>query len=129
MRFFGIVGYGKTGEAAEGVWVDNITERSYYGDVVKDTRRIATTGTDVNSDVTTGNSIEIIADPYALEHFHAIKYVEWSGALWSVTETEAKRPRIILRLGGVYDGSRPAAGSDEGSPTGAPVPPRRDSGR
>jgi hypothetical protein len=86
-------------------------------------------GTDVNPDITTGNSIEIVADAYAFDNFHAIKYAELAGALWTVTDVEQKRPRLILRLGGVYNGSRPAAVPDEGSTTGVTSPPRRDSGR
>jgi hypothetical protein len=128
MKYFGIVGYGLSGEAVEGVWTDAITERPYYGDVVKDTRRLVI-GQDVNPDISTGNSIEIVADPYALEHFYAIKYAELSGALWQVTETELRRPRLILRLGGVYNGPRPATVPDEGSTSGIAEPPRRDSGR
>jgi hypothetical protein len=130
MKYYGIVGYGKSGEAQNGVWADIVTERYYYGDIVKDTRRMAQTQ-EVNTQMTTGNSIEILADPYALEHFDAIKYVEMAGALWFVTEVEQKRPRLILRLGGVYNGPRPAAasGSEQGSTPGVTVPPRRDSGR
>lgn len=128
MKYFGIVGYGKSGESVEGVWTDAIVERSYYGDVIKDTRRVVV-GQDVNPDISTGNSIEIVADPYAFDHFHAIKYAELAGALWTVTDVEMKRPRLILRLGGVYNGSRPATIPDEGSTSGVAEPPRRDSGR
>jgi hypothetical protein len=129
MRFFGIVGYGTPSEGQNGVWADTITERNYYGDVVKDNRRVVS-GQEVNSNVTTSNSIEIIADPYAMDHSSAIKYVEWAGALWKVTETEIKRPRLILRLGEVYDGSRPTTNAAANqSTTGTPDPSGRDSGR
>lgn len=129
MKFFGIVGYGISGESVDGVWSDVITERKYYGDIVKDTRRIVV-GSDVNPDITTGNSVEIVADPYALEHFDAIKYVELGeGRFWAVTEIEQRRPRLLLRLGGVYNGSRPASIPNEGSTPGTTEPPRRDSGR
>lgn len=129
MKYFGKVGYGKSSEGVEGVWADVITERNYYGDIVKDTRRLVQ-GTDVNPDITTGNSIEIVADAYAMEHFDAIKYAELgAGRFWAVTEIEQKRPRLILRLGGVYNGPRPADDAASESPTGAPESPRRDSGR
>ncbi len=130
MRYFGKVGYGKSGESQdqEGVWVDTITERPYYGDVVKDNRRVVISQ-DVNPEITTGNSIEIVADPYAFDNFHAIKYAELAGALWTVTDVETKRPRLLLRLGGVYNGPRPAAESDSGATTGTTESPRIDSGR
>jgi hypothetical protein len=128
MKYFGKVGYGKPGEIREGVWVDTIVEYAYYGDVVKDTRRLVS-GQDVNPDITPGNSIEIVADPYAFNHFHAIKYAELAGALWTVTDVEQKRPRLLLRLGGVYNGPRPATESDSGTTTGTTESSRIDSGR
>lgn len=106
-RFFGKVGYGQTGELSPGVWDDVITEQEYYGDVVRNTRRLQE-GQSVNDDLSTNNSISIVADEYAIEHFHAIRYVEWAGARWKVTEVDATtRPRLILRLGGVWSGPTP----------------------
>jgi hypothetical protein len=116
MKFFGKVGYGTAGETQNGTWVDKITERSYYGDVEKDARRLVS-GERLNDDITVSNNIRIIADPYALEHFHAIKYVEWAGALYKVTDVEVQSPRLLLRLGGVYNGQ-----------TEASNPLRRDTG-
>lgn len=78
-------------------------EISYFGDVLRNTRRLSD-GTGLNNDLSVGNTISILADPYALEHFFAIRYVKWAGALWTVTEVEVKRPRLLLKLGGVYNG-------------------------
>jgi hypothetical protein len=105
-RFYGEVGYGETVETVPGVKVDQITEVSYYGDVFKNIRHI-TEGEKVNFDLSVRNSISIVADAYALEHFFAIRYVRWSGALWTVSDVEVQRPRLILRLGGVYNGPTP----------------------
>ena len=109
-RFFGKVGYssGKT-EVKMGVWKETIIEREHYGDVVRTSRRLMPSESDLNSDISVGNSISIMADPYALEHFFAMRYVEWGGALWTVEKVDVERPRLILRLGGVYNGPRPAA--------------------
>ena len=105
-RFYGEVGYGETGEEEPGVW-DNVIvlAKNYYGDVVRNTRRLDT-GDKVNDDISVGNSISIVADAYARQHFFKIKYVEWAGTLWEVTEVEEQSPRLILRLGGVYNGPR-----------------------
>jgi hypothetical protein len=107
-KFYGEVGYGSTIETPKnsGVWVDNITEYSYYGDVIRNTRRLEN-GESLNNDITVGNSISIVADQYASEHFFDIKYVRWAGTLWTVTSVEVKSPRLILSLGSVYNG--PAA--------------------
>lgn len=102
-KFYGIVGYGESVETAPGVWQDSIVERSYYGDVVKNTRKLQD-GQYLNSDISVGNSINIVADAYANNHFFAIRYVEWAGTRWIVTDVEVQPPRLLLRLGGVYHG-------------------------
>lgn len=102
-KFFGRIGYGESVEQSPGVWVDQIVEREYYGDVVRNTRQL-TQGENVNPDISVGNSISIVADAYANDHFFAIRYVEWAGALWTVTDVEVQRPRLLLRLGEVYNG-------------------------
>lgn len=105
-KFHGTIGYGITEEKAEGVWDDVITEREYYGDVTRNTRRLLS-GELVNNDLSVGNSISIVADEYANGHFFAIRYVRWAGVLWIVTEVEVQSPRLLLRLGGVYNGPTP----------------------
>ncbi len=106
-RFFGRIGYGETVETAPGVWEDVIVERSYYGDVIRNARNLRE-GENLNFDLSVQNSIRIVADAYANEHFFNIRYVEWAGALWTVTSVEVQSPRLLLRLGEVYNG--PTAG-------------------
>jgi hypothetical protein len=107
-RFYGVVGYAETLETPvnSGVWVDNIVENPYFGDVIRNTRKLES-GDTLNEDITVGNSISIVADEYAIKHFFKIKYVQWEGALWTVTNVEVKRPRLILSLGSVYNGPTP----------------------
>lgn len=106
-RFFGRVGYGETLETSPGVWVEDIVENSYYGDVIRNTRELHQ-GQNLNSDISVQNSISIVADAYANDHFFAIRYVEWAGVLWTVSSVEVQSPRLLLRLGEVYNG--PTAG-------------------
>lgn len=107
-RFFGRVGYGFTVETKPGVWVDEIVEEEYFGDVVRIQRNLREEDK-LNFDLNVQNSISIVADAYANEHFFAIRYVEWSGVLWTVTAVEVQSPRLLLRLGEVYNGPTPAA--------------------
>ncbi len=102
-KFYGEIGYGEQVEGAPGVWDDVITERNYYGDVQRNTRKLSE-GTSINDDLTVNNLISIVADAYAFEHFFAIRYIKWQGALWTVSDVEVQRPRLLLRLGGVYHG-------------------------
>ena len=104
-RFCGEVGYGHLEEkpSDSGVWVDVITEVPYFGDVIRNTRKLEA-GDGLNDNLSVNNSISIIANQYANEHFFEIKYVRWEGVLWTVTSVEVKAPRLILSLGSVYNG-------------------------
>jgi hypothetical protein len=106
-KFFGRVGYGFTVENEPGVWVDEIIEHEYYGDVIRNARNLRE-GENLNQDLSVQNSISIVADAYANDHFFAIRYVEWAGALWTVSSVEVQSPRLLLRLGEVYNGPTPA---------------------
>jgi hypothetical protein len=106
-RFFGRIGYGESVETAPGVWVDEIIEHSYYGEVIRNARNLRE-GENLNPDLSVQNSISIVADAYANEHFFAIRYVEWAGTLWTVSSVEVQSPRLLLRLGEVYNGPTPA---------------------
>jgi hypothetical protein len=107
-RFHGRIGYGTPVESAPGVWVDEIIERLYTGDVVRNARNLRE-GENLNPDLSVQNSISIVADAYANEHFFAIRYVEWAGALWTVSSVEVQSPRLLLRLGEVYNGPTPGS--------------------
>lgn len=118
-KFYGPIGYGVQQEIRPGYFDEVITERNAYGDVVRNTRRLEE-GAKVNLDISVGNSISIVADAYVNEHFFAMRYIKWAGVNWVVSnvEVDPDRPRLILRLGGVYNG-----------PTApAPQPPEGDSG-
>lgn len=107
-KFAGEVGYGVSLETppGSGVWKDQITEQSYFGDIDRETRQL-TEGPNVNKNITVSNSISIMADQFAIENFANIRYVRWNGSLWTVTNVEVQRPRLILSLGSVYDGPTP----------------------
>ena len=102
-KFHGKIGYAQTTETTPGVHEEIITERDYYGDVVQN-RRSLRQGENLNKDFSVGNSISIVANAYARGNFFAIRYVEWAGELWTVTEVEIQIPRLILQLGEVYNG-------------------------
>lgn len=110
-RYFGRVGYGESVETAPGVWADEITEYEYYGDVVRNSRELRE-GENLNPNLSVQNSISIVADQYANDHIFAIRYVEWAGVLWTVSSVEVQSPRLLLRLGEVYNGPTPGTTPD-----------------
>lgn len=104
-KFYGKVGYVVTEETAPGVWQEQITERTYYGDEQQNSRRLSSMDS-TNDDFNVSNKISIVADPYAYQNFHAMRYVEFMGALWKISHVDVQRPRLILALGGLYNGKQ-----------------------
>lgn len=102
-KYYGIIGYAETVESERGLHKEVIIPRPYYGDVRKASRRLVSSE-HLNTDVAVTNTISIVADAYAYEHFFAIRYAEWAGAKWKVETVEVARPRLILTLGGVWNG-------------------------
>ena len=101
-KWCGIIGYAEQVETTPGVWSEQITERKYYGDVIRNNRRLQSAGK-LNDDINVGNEISIIADPFANNNFHSMCYVEFMGTKWKVTTVDVQYPRLILSLGGVYN--------------------------
>ena len=102
-KFYGKVGYGISKETAPGVWVDEIVERPYYGELVRNTRKMQTSDK-VIDDINIANEISILADPFARDNFQYMRYVEFMGVKWKVTTIEVQFPRLILSIGGLYNG-------------------------
>lgn len=104
-KFYGAIGYSVTEETNPGVWEEKITEHFYYGELIRNTRKLQSTD-QLNDNINVANEISIIADPFANENFHSMKYVEFMGAKWKITSVEVQFPRLILTVGGVYNGQQ-----------------------
>lgn len=102
-KFYDVVGYAETKETTSGVWTEVITESRYFGDVIKNTRRLEN-GIGVNDNVVVNNVISIVADAYAYQHIFAIRYVKWMGVAWKVKNVDVQAPRLLLTIGDVYNG-------------------------
>lgn len=102
-KFYGQVGFAETTETRPGIWEETFTECDHYGDVLPNIRKLEP-GQSINDNVVLNNKLSIVSDPYAQEHFFSIRYVRWLGTLWKVTNVEVSSPRLILTIGGVYNG-------------------------
>ena len=114
-RFFGPIGFVFSKEINEGsgVWEEVPTEINYRGEVTKNVKRLEN-GTSVNSNINVSNTISIVADPYAFNNLFAIRYVKWLGHYWSINNAEVQNRRIVLTIGGVYNGPTVASSSEVG---------------
>ena len=98
----GVIGYAVTKEAEPGIWEEQIVEVEYFGDVIRNSRRFSGSAK-VNDDINVSNQISIIADPFANNNFHAMKYVVFMGAKWKISEVTVQYPRLVLTIGGLYN--------------------------
>lgn len=106
-KYFGKIGFATLTEIKPGVWKEIITEREYYGDVIRNTRRLQNAN-QLNDDINISNEISIVADPFARENFHSMRWVEYMGAKWKVSSVDVQYPRLVLTVGGIYNGKNPS---------------------
>lgn len=103
MRWCGVIGYAEDVEKPNSVWETEIVEKKYTGDIIRNNRRWNDNST-VNGEINISNQISILSDPYIISNFQNIRYVEFMGTLWKVTDVEVQYPRLLLTLGGKYNG-------------------------
>lgn len=106
-KFYGPVGYAEMVETAPGVQTEQIIEKFYAGDLIRNTRRLESSDK-LNDDINVANEISIVADPFARENFYRMRYVGYMGSLWKISTVEVQYPRLILTIGGLYTGTRKA---------------------
>lgn len=103
MKYYGKIGFVEHVETKPGVWEEQPIEREYHGDILSVSKRWENSD-HLNDNLNISNRISIVADPYAYQHFHTIRYIEIYGSRWLVNTVEIKSPRLILSVGGVYNG-------------------------
>ena len=105
-KFHGKVGFIHYEESEGSVYKEAVTEKMYYGDVLRVSKR-SEPSDKLTDDISLNNEISIMADKFGYDNFQYIRYVNYLGANWKVTSAtiEPDRPRITLQIGGVYNGS------------------------
>ena len=102
-KWYGKIGYVATMETEPGIWEELATEKEYYGELNRNTRALQNSNS-INDDVNLSNEISIVADPFANQNFYSMRYVTFNGVKWKVTKVDVEYPRLILTVGGVYNG-------------------------
>lgn len=91
------------GTAHTGIWEENIVPKMYYAEIYKNYRN-TTSDNKVNSDVLLNNTFSILADPYANDNYFAMRYIKFNNVKWEITNVEVEYPRLIINVGGIYNG-------------------------
>lgn len=102
-KWYGKVGFSYVEETEPGIMSPVAEARPYVGDVLRNRVQVVS-GEKVNSDITVNNQLSMIADPYMNQHLGDIRYASFNNTNWNVTNVEVAYPRVILTLGGVYNG-------------------------
>lgn len=102
-KFYGVIGFAVLTETKPGVWKDQLVRREYFGDLTRNNRRLQEAN-QLNDNINISNEISIVADPFARENFHTMRYVEFMGTKWKISNVDVQYPRLILTVGGVYNG-------------------------
>ena len=104
-KYYDEIGFATTAEdpVGSGIWVSTIVKKNYSGDILNSTRKIEFVE-NVNQDLNVSNRISIVANEFAMQNFHSIRYAKYLGAKWKVSSVEVQAPRLILSLGGLYNG-------------------------
>lgn len=110
-RFHGLIGFEEDQTEIEpGIYAPSqMTEKPYFGDIKRSRKRWAPSSNGSNDDLILNNQISIVCDAYMDAHWPGIKYVKWNTEYWKVDSVEIKRPRILLTLGGVWNGHKAGA--------------------
>lgn len=108
MKFSGKVGFWEKDEKVKpGVFRPKIVEKTYTGDVLRNTRRFQPVENQQNENLVVNNRLSILSDLYMQQNWSSIKYVYWNNVKWKVTSVDVSSyPRVIIELGGVYNGKK-----------------------
>lgn len=117
-KYHDMIGFVTFPETTPGVNREEVSEREYFGDVIRSSKRWES-AQQVNPNLTINNQISIVADPYANNNLFAIRYACWMGTRWEITSVDVQYPRLILTIGGVYNGPTPRPASRSGRTDGA----------
>lgn len=101
-KFVGKIGFADTVEESPDVWVEKIIERTYRGDVIRNSRSLQSTS-EINDGINISNRLSFVGDPYAINSIYKMRYVVFRGNKWKITNVDVESPRLILTIGGLYN--------------------------
>lgn len=103
-RFAGKIGFAHSVESKDepGIWKDEIIERIYRGDINRRTFRNKSANS-INDNLTMSSEVSVVADLFASDNYHLVRYVEYRGVKWKVSSVDLQPPRLILTLEEVYN--------------------------
>ena len=108
-QYSGMLGYVMPAkEDPPGIWKPSaVVEKLGRGDLIGQTINNEDVG-GLSDGITINNQLSIIMDPFVNKNLESLKYVILYGTRWEIKSMTINRPRVILTLGGVYNGEYPS---------------------
>lgn len=110
-KYSGMIGFATNVEKEPSIYDDVITEQKYYGDILENNSKFIVSD-NLSGDVQITNQFSIVGDSFAFQNYTDIRYLTWKGKRWIVTFVKEQYPRLVLTIGGIYNGQTPETGSD-----------------
>ncbi len=108
MKFAGNVGFWLTAdETKPGIFEDHMVEKYYTGDINRAFNKWGARSEATTDELSLNNQVSILGNLFAFEKWPSIKYVKWNNICWKVNTVEIRYPRLILEIGGVWNGEVP----------------------
>lgn len=105
MKYSGLAGFEKKhNEVRPGVLQNQIKEVRIKGDVINYGHSLNPTQGSDQQDVHIRNRLSIVMNPYLRDNFSSLVYVIFMNVKWEVSSFTINGPRVIIDLGGVYNG-------------------------
>ncbi len=102
-KYAGLVCYVTQEEKVPGVWTPLENPVLMKGDIIRQSSNYQDNGK-INSDISLNHRVSLVGDAYAFDNYYNIKWIMLDGRKWEVTSVEIQRPRIIVSIGGLWNG-------------------------
>ena len=102
MKWYGQIGFYSNEMIKPGVYEDQIVEREYYGDVLKNYKRDQSDST-INDEFTINNTIRVLSDPFLQEHYYSARYITFMGNKWKIKSIDFQWPAMTFEIGGLFN--------------------------
>ena len=112
-KYKGLIGFVSNEEIEPGIWEDVVTEKKHRGEILKNNQRFAVANT-TSGELKITNQFSIVGTSYAFDHISDIRYLEWRGNRWVVDTVGIEYPRLVITIGGLYNGPKATTTDDVG---------------
>lgn len=114
MKWYGDIAFANMVETEPDVWEDQPVVKQYFGDLTR-SYKSAQQGNTINQNITLGNDLSVLADPFLRQNFFKIEYVTYMGSKWKVSSVTEQWPRLTLSFGDLYNDESTGGKNYEGS--------------